>query len=359
VAMVQQAADGGATISSRLLAVSYIRYGLPLYGLFTPSPRVATFGLTKLGSGYYTHGLLYLNGLPSSEATPMFGFVLSVLAVCGLALSWRRRNAWLLGLLWLAAALLALGPSLWINSADRFVPLAEMWHGVRVSAIMPYTWFVRVPGLSSFREAGRLAVLGLLAAALLAGSAVDWLRYHARPVMVGVLALSVLELGWSGNPPGNVMPPTLRIQTMPTSMPMLDGPIAADHSKSIVVDFPFGIRGGVPEYGGPFAPQSQVLATLDGHPRAIGFISRVPAKTTEGISSHPFYAGLVDIWHQIPRPLALVHKATMDARHMNVRWVVVWPTRLPRSIQGYLTHTGFRLAYQVGSGITVYRRVDR
>ena len=54
---------------------------------------------------------------------------------------------------------------------------------MRVSDLMPYTWFVRLPGLSSFREADRLAILGLLPAALLAGAAVEWCRYHARPVL--------------------------------------------------------------------------------------------------------------------------------------------------------------------------------
>ena len=55
--------------------------------------------------------------------------------------------------------------------------------------LMPYTWFVRIPGLSSFREADRLAILGLVPAALLAGAAVNWLRYHAKPLLVVVLAL--------------------------------------------------------------------------------------------------------------------------------------------------------------------------
>ena len=50
---------------------------------------------------------------------------------------------------------------------------------MRVSAFLPFTWFVRFPGLSAFREADRMAILGLVPAALLAGAAVNWMRYHA------------------------------------------------------------------------------------------------------------------------------------------------------------------------------------
>ena len=35
---------------------------------------------------------------------------------------------------------------------------------------MPYTWLMRIPGLSAFREADRFALLGLVGAALLAGA---------------------------------------------------------------------------------------------------------------------------------------------------------------------------------------------
>jgi hypothetical protein len=38
----------------------------------------------------------------------------------------------------------------------------------------------------------------------------------------------------------------------------------------IVVDVPFGIRGGLEELGQPFPPETMVLATADGHPSATG-----------------------------------------------------------------------------------------
>ena len=240
IAMIQEItlahARGGLAIDPHLLAVSYKQYGIGLPGMFTPTPRVADFGLARL-AGPFLHGR-------DNEGMPMFGTVLTVLALFGLAVSWRRRSAWLLAALRAGCAALALGTSLWIGM-HQYLPLALTWHGVRVSALMPYTWFVRLPGLSSFREADRLAILGLLPAALLAGAAVNWRRYPSRPLLVVVLALAGLETGYSGSS---------KVGTMRTSYPGVDYRIAADASHSIVVDLPFGMRGGIPVYGAPFFP---------------------------------------------------------------------------------------------------------
>jgi hypothetical protein len=107
------------------------------------------------------------------ESLATFGLVLTLTAALGLIVSWKRRSARLLRLLWLGSAALALGPTLYLNGR-QLVPLAERWHGLRVSLLMPYTWLIRVPGLSSLREADRLAIAGLLGATLLAGAAVEW-----------------------------------------------------------------------------------------------------------------------------------------------------------------------------------------
>jgi hypothetical protein len=367
-AVVWQVASGGGSVSAALLARSYSRYGITPAGLFAPSPRVADYGLTGIGSLYYRHGVIHQviahRLIPTSEATPMFGAVLTALAVAGLALSWRRRSAWLLGLLWLSAAVLALGPVLWLGGR-AYVPAAQMLQGVRVSAVMPYTWFVRIPGLSGFREAGRLAELGLLPAALLAGAAVDWLRSHAAPALIVVLAAGILEAGWSGNLPARVMPAAYRVGTMPTSMGKLDRPLAADHSGSIVVDFPFGICGGTTTYGAQFSPEAQLLATADGHPRAVSFIARVPAPTLAGIRGHAFYTDMISVWGAATKITpAQVAAARLDARAMNVGWVLVWPQRKliagqmvrfwNQGIIHYLGRTGFVFAYRA-DGVMVYR----
>ena len=89
---------------------------------------------------------------------------------------------------------------------------------------MPYTWLMRIPGLSAFREADRFALLGLVGAALLAGSAVDWLRRHAWPLIAVVAAL--------GRARGGLLAAAAR-RTMPTTLPALDRP---DHRRPLRLD---------------------------------------------------------------------------------------------------------------------------
>jgi hypothetical protein len=368
VAMIQEIGVGHLSIPPPLLAVSYKQYGIGLPGMFTPTPRVNDFWLGAL-AGPFLHGR-------DNEGLPMFGSVLTVLAIGGLIAVWRRRSAWQLGALWIGCCFLALGTSLWIGR-HQYLPLSSVWNGVRVSDVMPYTWFVRIPGLSSFREADRLAILGLMPAALLAGAAVEWVRYHVRPrvvrvvVIVLVAALASLELGYSGQTHPSV-------GTMSTTF-AVDKPIAADHSDSVVTDIPFGLRGGIPEQGVPFFPQALVMATQDGHPRSVAYTSRVPRNTINAVMAHPFYADLITIEHQVPRkcpwslqgcwapigvfPWAYIKlttaqlaQARRDATGMHVGWAVVWKrnTSVQAFIIPYLRASGFRFDCRQGNTL-VYR----
>jgi len=383
IAMIQEvvASHGGLSIPPGKLAVSYKQYGIGLPGMFTPTPRVSMFGLKAL-AGPFLHGR-------DNEGMPMFGTTLTVLALIGLIASWRRRSAWQLAALWLGCAALALGTSLWIGK-HQYLPLASVWNGVRVSNLMPYTWFVRLPGLSSFREADRLAILGLLPAALLAGAAVEWFRYHAKPVLAVVAAAVILESGYSGNP---------KVGSIPASFAGVDRGIVRDHTNSIVLDLPFGLRGGIPVYGVPFFPQALVMATEDGHPRSIAYASRVPRPTIDAVASHPFYAALISAEHELPMkcpwrarqpgslylcahpsgvsapgievaenkvsasltPAALA-AARRDAAAMNIGWAVVWKRNdsVTTFLESYLKETGFQFAYlQKIHGkdtVLVYRR---
>ena len=163
IAMIQQTRSGGTASAPGWLG--YTTWVANVQDLFAPSPRLADDpGLAGLGHVYFWQTTL--------ENLNTFGVVLSLLAVAGLIVSWRRRSAWLLALLWLGGTALALGPVLKVGR-HTYVPLAQNWGGLRVSALMPYTWFIRVPGLSTFREADRMALLALVGAALLAGAAVD------------------------------------------------------------------------------------------------------------------------------------------------------------------------------------------
>jgi len=370
IAMLQEvvASRGGLSIPPDKLVVSYKQYGIGLPGMFTPTPRVTQFGLDVL-AGPFLHGR-------DNEGLPMFGTTLTVLALIGLIVAWRRRSAWQLAALWLGCAALALGTSLWIGK-HQYLPLASVWNGVRVSNLMPYTWFVRLPGMASFREADRLAILGLLPAALLAGAAVEWFRYHAKPVLAVVAAAVILESGYSGNP---------RVGSIPVSFPGVDRGILADHSGSIVLDVPFGLRGGIPVYGVPFFPQAMMMATEDGHPRSIAYTSRMPAPTITAISNHPFYAALISAEHELPMTCpwrlpgqkgslnlcdhpygvsapgvevaenkvseSLTPKtlaaAKRDAAAMNVGWAVVWKRNgsVSKFLLTYLHNTGFNFAYR-------------
>jgi hypothetical protein len=334
IAMIQQAAAGGTAVSAAMLAGSYDAYGAGLPGLFAPSPQVAHFGLRGLAT-------VYQYRVPT-ESVETFGLVLSVLAVGGLAASWRRRSAWLLALLWLGGAVLALGPTLVIGSRV-YVPLATDWHGARMSLLMPYTWLVHVPGLSALREADRLALLGLTGAAVLAGAAVDWLYGHARPAVAVVAVLALLEAGWTG---------TQSRGLMPTAMTALDRPIAADHTGSTVLDVPFGLRGGIPLYGSATAKPALLLATADGHPRAISYTSWVPKTTTDWFTRHSFYVWLVAAQHGKRVPARDLAAARRDVRGMNIGWVLVW-SRADQAVP-YLTSVGFVFDYRADH-VSVYR----
>ncbi len=307
-------------------AISY-RGGATLPDLIEPSPRVASLGLP----------------VPHAPDFTTYGTVLTILAVAGLVFAWRQRTARGLALAWLGATVLAMGST--VNIGDRaYVPVAQAWHGVRLSSVMPYTWLVRTPGLASFRVPARLAEIGLVPAALLAGYAVNWLRGHAKPAMIAVLAAAAVEAGLS-TPPG--------ARTMPTDLPALDRPIAADHSASIVVDVPFGIRGGVGLLGAPFAPQAQVLATADGHRLAVANLSRIPPATDRGIRGQPFYAGLMTVQNgRYHFTAAHLQAAGQNARRMHVGWVLLWTQ--DRHLNHYLVATGFRLDYRA-DGVSVYR----
>ena len=336
IAMIQQTRAGGTSTVPAWLG--YTTWVANVNDLFAPSPRlVHDPGLAGLGHIYYWQtGLENLN---------TFGVVLSVLAVLGLLASWRRRSAWLLALLWLAATALALGPVLKVGR-HTYIPLAQNWQGVRVSLFLPFTWFIRVPGLSSFREADRMALLGLVGAALLAGAAVDWLaRRRAWPVIAVVAVLGILEAGWPGNPGG--------LPSMPTALPALDRPIAADRSNSIVVDVPFGCYV-VPLWGENPVARAILLSTEDGHPRAYCYSSWVPTKTLKALQHHPFYFQLNNAQQGHVSTSAQIAAARADLRTLDVGWLLVWVPHPSQVLSAYLSGTGFRVAYRA-DGVSVYR----
>jgi hypothetical protein len=349
IAMVQQLHGEGGRAPT---ATDYIKYAGQLPSLFAPSPRLAYYGATGLGSVY--------RAISPGEGLATYGVVLSLLAVLGLAVSWRRRSAWLLALLWLGAAWLALGPTLDING-HQYEPLPIYWRGLKVSLLMPYTWLIHLPGLSSFREAERFALLGLVGAALLAGAAVEWLRQHAKLALIAVVVFGALEAGWPGVP---------HPATMPTTLSIVDRPIAADHSGSVVADVPFGIIGVPTGFGDRPSPLALVLATADGHPRAASYTSWTIPQTLARVQHQPFYYWLVAVRNGTPLTPTAIAKARQNARTLHIGWVLVWQQRWMRELRRpgshyqpnyhypalyrYLGLVGFHFAYHA-DGVVVYR----
>jgi hypothetical protein len=334
IAMIGTAAKGEVSFPSGVLKHGYIRYGASLTGIFAPSPRVGNWGLGAVAR-------LYQYRVPH-EAVATFGVTLSLLAIVGLVACWQRSGAKLAGLLWVGGAALALGPTLVIG-LHSYVPVGVTWRGIRVSALMPYAWLMRVPGMTIFRESDRFLLAGLVGAALLAGAGVEWLLRRAWPVLMVLASLALLEAGMGGVQP-----------TMPTALPALSGPIAADKSGSIVVDVPFGRQGGFNQYGAIIAPSALLLATADGHPRAISYTSWVGRRQIQDANSHPFYVGLLAAQRGLLLPAPQLAAASTDARAIHVGWVLIWRNDEPASLYSFLASTGFRFDYRA-DGVSVYR----
>jgi hypothetical protein len=325
------------------LAWSYVNYGVALPQMFAPSPRVAAFGLHGLGTIFY-------RGI-TTEGMPTFGVTLTALALLGAIVAWRQRRAWIWLLTWAAGCLLALGPVLYLGTRP-YAPLAINDHGHAMSLLLPYTWFVHLPGMSGFREANRFTPLALIPATLLAGTAVQWIKARFAPALVLVAALAALELGWSVPNPPTAMPANIPA-TVPDRLPAVDQAIAADHSGSLVVDVPLGFRSGTLELGPGFPAEELVQAPLDGHPRAVGYVARLPQQTITALRRHRFYLDLMRVQQGEPADPATIPAALTDARQMHVGWVLVWQPVTPR-LATFLSQTGFLPSYRA-DGVTVYR----
>ena len=375
IGALQAISAGAADPPHSLLAANYAQYGVPLTTLFSPSPRLTNFGLGPLASAYN-----YYDPHQLIEGLPTFGVVLSGMAVLGVAAGWRNRSTWVFVALWLAGAAVALGTSLtvgncqvstwrrpgtdWGRTCHQYLPLMAhsystrvfapgtpvhgVWKPVVVSNLMPYTWLVRIPGLAGMREADRFAIVGLMGTAMLAGLAVHWLskRKITMPLIAVVVALGTLEAGWSGaarTSPGYD-------GVMPTAVPRLNRFLSSDHSNSIVVDFPYGLRGGVGATGSDIPPAAMLIATNDGHPRAVSYTSWISKVAIKRIARHAFFRNLYRAERSDILSAADVSRARADLKTMHVGWVLmwrnVWTMHKPRwrygYIDRYLTAVAFR-----------------
>jgi hypothetical protein len=384
IAMAQQIASGGAKVLMGPLAINYTQFGVPLQTLFSPSPRLAYYGLGHLASAYsYNTAIKGGTSVQPAEGLPTFGVVVSGLAVLGVLIAWRKKTTWWFALLWVGCALLALGTSLTIGtncvvnqlrlgtvygrSCHQYLPLISHihwaqvsprapWEEVLVSNLMPYTWLVRIPGLAGLREADRFALVGMIGVALLAGIVVEWISrrrwWLATPLLVVVVGLAVLETGWAGGTDGPKFTPT---ETMPTNMAAFDWPLKADHSNSIVLDVPWGLRGGISLTGSPISERTFLLATEDGHPRAASYTAWVPRPTIYAMEAHPFFKYLLQYQNSTTYPTPYdLSAAAADLKTLNIGWVIEWRNlwRAHHSeqrlfkLEAYLYDLGFRYRSQ-------------
>ena len=274
VAMVQQARAGGNGASAASLG--YATWVASLPSLFAPSPRLTDDGLSALGQIYTSQTRI--------ETLNTFGVVLSLLAVPGLVARWRGAAPgcscccgwavprWRSGRCCTSAATCTCrSPRTGRACASRL--------------LMPYTWFIRVPGLSIFREADRLALLGLVGAALLAGRG-------------GRLAGPAA--GLAGDPGGGgARRAWRRAGRVPRGPPAhahhVPGAGPADRRRSLAARSWSTCRSGWTT-SRPMASsrpsQAILMATADGHPRAICYTSWVPTQTIAATAHHPFYVQL-------------------------------------------------------------------
>jgi hypothetical protein len=224
-----------------------------------------------------------------------------------------------------------MGPSLWLLGREH-VPSPIHLHGTALSALMPYTWLVRLPGLADFREAARFAQIGLLAACLLAALALD--RSHGRWALLvtPVVGFALLESGWAGSGP---------IDRMPIHDHAITNVIAADPSNAVVVNVPLAYAGGVSGLGAVGSFETQMRSIDERHPMAGGAVSRFSPKVESEIRSHQFLLDLLTFsTGQLPAGLGSRAPACVDARSMNVGWVVLWGEQRPE-VASYLADCGF------------------
>src|SRR6266536_2471789 len=97
---------------------------------------------------------------------------------------------------------------------------------------------------------------------------------------------------------------------------------------------------------GPGIPcDALVEATLDGHPLAIVYVSRLPDHTVVVLRRHHFYADVMKVQRGRHITAAAVPAAAADAKRLNVGWVLVWKPVTP-ALHHFLAVTGFGFRYR-------------
>jgi hypothetical protein len=339
IAMKRQLDAGEFSVDTQTLAGSWVIYGQTIESLVTPSP---TFRLIeparRLGDSQR-----------AGEGFPTYGWGLLFLLSTGFVLAARRALVKWLGLLWLIATLVALGPTLRL-AGSTFAPAPIERYGYELSGLMPYTWLVQLPGFADQRVAARYIMLALLPAALLAGFGVRALAKKGRWGRVSLsvaLLLCALDLGSPMSFEGEIKQPSLY------------RPIRADRSRSIVVDVPLAWVTATRFLGTLTNAQALLRATEHRHPIAYGFVTRANVDLLFDLAKNRFYTDLMilqggALLGAVPVPGSVdVAAGRRNARELGVGWAVVQPNAAP-AVANYLNATGFHLVRE-HRGIRLFR----
>lgn len=348
--------SGGYDADPTVLARSYRTFGTDVLALIRPGPAIRLpAAVTAVLDDLFAANL----DVPATTGIAVF-----VLAVIGLVGHWRRRLArWSAGV-WLVAAVFALGPRIAVGEHPTdhllagWTPFPIEVHGQPLSAILPYSWLVQIPGLADFRVAQRFNMLAALPAALLAGLGVQWLLARrtllARAGLATALLVSLLEMAVRADVDARV----------PVARTRVYGPIRNDPSRSIVVDVPLGWMTAI-VYAGVSTYQSEPVlrGAQHRHPVAWGFTNRLSSWRLDELGAHPFYAGLLvrqfgrgnpPPW---PTPRAprdpTLDDARADLASLHVGWVVLHPGA-SRDVVPWLEAMGFTWSHGA-RGFDVYR----
>ena len=98
-------------------------------------------------------------------------------------------------------------------------------------------------------------------------------------------------------------------------------------------------------------------ATQHGHPIAEGYVTRLTQAKVNALVAHPLYAAVL-AWQTpaapaAPPPPTNVAAVAQDARRLDARWMVVWPSANPRVLT-LLAALGYRRVLE-HDGILLYR----
>jgi hypothetical protein len=349
--MARSATAGGYQSNGPLLASNWVTFETNVLTMLSPG-NVRAFIPGHLANLAVER--------PRGEAVPAYGWgalglTLSLLLLIFVA---RRRPviskrvlAWAL-LVFLGASWLALGPQFKFDTF-AYVPLAFRHDGQLLSPLMPYTWFVKIPGLEEARVPSRFTMLGMLPLAILAGAGFAQLRSAGRwgLLIAGALvAFALLESGYPDGGGGNN-------HWVPLARTHLYAPVKADHSRSIVVDVPLGFLGANTGDGAsPGQMEPMLRATEHEHPIAEAYLSRISPELVEKLGSYPLYYSLIDLQGPAgasqPSP-ASPALARASAQSLDARWVVVWPAA-NRRVLAYLRAVGYRQV-TTEQGILLYK----